>query len=187
MRFFTSNCFSHLFFLVWEAFKNKTTSSGKIFEIKKRIEFPAGNKKKRVEGRGCLLCEGSKMSRQSDYPFSISGNFTSHADCTAAAGEMDLTIDRKYPPVRTYVLKVCILSVCVCDVAFEKGNFPSASGVDVDNEEGTKRERKTTTKKQCTQRYISAEIARKLLHVKHQHLDNVYKRSKPNHSKMALP
>ncbi|KZS06806.1 Uncharacterized protein APZ42_029615 [Daphnia magna] len=57
MRFFTSNCFSHLFFLVWEAFKNKTTSSGKIFEIKKGSNFPRG-KKKTSRGAGLPFVRG---------------------------------------------------------------------------------------------------------------------------------
>lgn len=70
-----------------------------------------------------------------DYPFSINGNFSSssHADCSSSAGDemcVDLTIDRKYPPLelsgrRRRRCGCCRRVLAPVPRRFKKGNFPS--------------------------------------------------------------
>ncbi len=115
-----------------------------------RIEFPAEKNKKNESSRErdgrseFLSVEGKKKTLYGhpsrDYPFSINGNFSSssHADCSScssssssSAGDemcVDLTIDRKYPPLELSGRRRrrrCRRVLAPVPRRFKKGNFPS--------------------------------------------------------------
>lgn len=111
-----------------------------------RIEFPAEKNKKTSRVEREMGGVNSYLSRRKktlyghpsrDYPFSINGNFSSssHADCSScsssSAGDemcVDLTIDRKYPPLELSGRRrrrCCRRVLAPVPRRFKKGNFPS--------------------------------------------------------------
>lgn len=100
------------------------------------------NESRERDGRSEFLSvEGKKKTLYGhpsrDYPFSINGNFSSssHADCSScsssSAGDemcVDLTIDRKYPPLELSGRRrrrCCRRVLAPVPRRFKKGNFPS--------------------------------------------------------------